>query len=110
MLGQDAVDARPSYFFTDQYDLSMEYTGDIAPAGYDQVIFRRYPDAAQLIVFWLSEQRVQAGMNINIWDVADDIERLVQSQHPADTDDLADPNIPLVSLLHWPAGQVLLSS
>jgi len=110
MLGQDAVDARPSYFFSDQYDLSMEYTGDIGPSGYDQVIFRRYPDSAQLIVFWLSEQRVQAGMNINIWDVADDIERLVQLPHPADTDDLADPDIPLASLLLRPAGPVLLSS
>jgi 3-phenylpropionate/trans-cinnamate dioxygenase ferredoxin reductase subunit len=110
MLGQDAVDARPSYFFSDQYDLSMEYTGDIGPSGYDQVIFRRYADSAQLIVFWLSEQRVQAGMNINIWDVADDIERLVQLPHPADTDDLADPDIPLASLLLRPAGPVLLSS
>jgi 3-phenylpropionate/trans-cinnamate dioxygenase ferredoxin reductase subunit len=109
MLGQDAVDPRPSYFFTDQYDLSMEYTGDIGPSGYDQVIFRRYPDSRQLIVFWLSEQRVQAGMNINIWDVADDVERLVQSPHPADTDDLADPGIPLASLLQRPAGPVLLS-
>ena len=99
MLGQDAVDARPSYFFTDQYDLSMEYTGDIGPSGYDQVIFRRYPDPRQLIVFWLQKQRVQAGMNINIWDVADDIERLVQSPHPAVTDDLADPGIPLDSVL-----------
>jgi 3-phenylpropionate/trans-cinnamate dioxygenase ferredoxin reductase subunit len=102
MLGQDAVDARPSYFFTDQYDLSMEYTGDIGPSGYDRVIFRRYPDPRQLIVFWLSEQRVQAGMNINIWDVADDIERLVKSPHPAITDDLADPGIPLDSVLWWP--------
>ena len=110
MLGHDAVDARPSYFFSDQYDLSMEYTGDIGPSGYDQVIFRRYAVPAQLIVFWLSEQRVQAGMNINIWDVADDIERLVQSPHPADTDDLADPDIPLASLLRRPAGPVLLSS
>jgi 3-phenylpropionate/trans-cinnamate dioxygenase ferredoxin reductase component len=109
MLGQDAVDARPSYFFTDQYDLSMEYTGDIGPSGYDQVIFRRYPDVRQLIVFWLSEQRVQAGMNLNIWDVADDIERLVQSSQPANTDDLADAGIPLASLLQRPAGPVLLS-
>jgi 3-phenylpropionate/trans-cinnamate dioxygenase ferredoxin reductase subunit len=109
MLRQDAVDARPSYFFTDQYDLSMEYTGDIGPSGYDQVIFRRYPDPRQLIVFWLSEQRIQAGMNINIWDVADDIERLVQSPHPANTDDLADPDIPLASVLQRPAGPVLLS-
>jgi 3-phenylpropionate/trans-cinnamate dioxygenase ferredoxin reductase component len=97
MLGQDAVDARPSYFFTDQYDLSMEYTGDIGPSGYDQVIFRRYSDPRQLIVFWLSEQRVQAGMNINIWDVADDIERLIESARPVNTDDLADPGIPLDS-------------
>jgi 3-phenylpropionate/trans-cinnamate dioxygenase ferredoxin reductase component len=99
MLGQAAVDARPSYFFTDQYDLSMEYTGDIGPSGYDQVIFRRHADPRQLIVFWLQKQRVQAGMNINIWDVADDIERLVQSPHPAITDDLADPGIPLDSVL-----------
>jgi 3-phenylpropionate/trans-cinnamate dioxygenase ferredoxin reductase component len=62
MLGQDAVDLRPSYFYTDQYDLSMEYTGDIGPAGYDRVIFRRYADSSQVIVFWLYEQRVQAGM------------------------------------------------
>ena len=67
MLDQDAVDVRPSYFFTDQYDLGMEYTGDIGPAGYDQVIFRRYPDSRQVIVFWLYERRIQAGMNINIW-------------------------------------------
>ena len=109
MLGQDAVDARPSYFFTDQYDLSMEYTGDIGPAGYDKVIFRRYPDSRQLIVFWLSERHVQAGMNINIWDVADDNERLVQSPHPANTDDLADPGIPLASLLQRSTGPALLS-
>ncbi|HET9563829.1 MAG TPA: FAD/NAD(P)-binding oxidoreductase, partial [Mycobacterium sp.] len=99
MLGQDAVDVRPSYFFTDQYDLSMEYTGDIGPAGYDRVIFRRYADSAQVIVFWLYEQRIRAGMNINIWDVADDIERLILSARPIDTDDLADSTIPLASLL-----------
>jgi 3-phenylpropionate/trans-cinnamate dioxygenase ferredoxin reductase component len=98
MLGQDAVDGRPSYFFTDQYDLSMEYTGDIGPAGYDRVIFRRHADS-EVIVFWLYEQRVQAGMNINIWDVAEDIERLVQSPRPINVDDLADPAIPLASLL-----------
>jgi 3-phenylpropionate/trans-cinnamate dioxygenase ferredoxin reductase subunit len=76
----------------------MEYTGDIGPAGYDRVVFRRYAEASQVIVFWLSEQRVQAGMNINVWDVAEDIERLVQSARPIDVDELADPAIPLASL------------
>jgi 3-phenylpropionate/trans-cinnamate dioxygenase ferredoxin reductase component len=98
MLGQNAVDLRPSYFYTDQYDLSMEYTGDIGPAGYDRVIFRRYAEPGQMIVFWLHEERVQAGMNINIWDVAEDIERLVQSARVINVDDLADPGIPLASL------------
>jgi 3-phenylpropionate/trans-cinnamate dioxygenase ferredoxin reductase component len=99
MLGQDAVDARPSYFFTDQYDLSMEYTGDIGPAGYDRVVFRRHADSRQVIVFWLYEQRIQAGMNINIWDVADDIERLILSARTINAADLADPAIPLANLL-----------
>jgi 3-phenylpropionate/trans-cinnamate dioxygenase ferredoxin reductase component len=98
MLGQDAIDLRPSYFYTDQYDLGMEYTGDIGPAGYDRVVFRRYADSSQVIVFWLHEQRVQAGMNINVWDVAEDIERLVQSARPINVDELADPDIPLASL------------
>jgi len=99
MLGQGAVDARPSYFFSDQYDLGMEYTGDIGPSGYDRVIFRRHADSRQVIVFWLHEQRVLTGMNINIWDVADDIERLVQSSRRVNVDDLANPGIPLASLL-----------
>ena len=98
MLGQDAVDARPSYFFTDQYDLGMEYTGDIGPAGYDQVIFRRYADSRQVIVFWLYEQRIQAGMNINIWDVADDIERLDQVSTPDQR-----RRISPIRLSRWPA-------
>ena len=98
MLDQDAVDVRPSYFFTDQYDLSMEYTGDIGPAGYDRVIFRRHADSNEMIVFWLYEQRIQAGMNINIWDVADDIERSIQSARPIKADDLGNPAIPLATL------------
>ena len=87
MLGQHAVDVRPSYFFTDQYDLSMEYTGDIGPAGYDQVDLPQVRGLQSGIVFWLYEQRIQAGMNINIWDVADDIERLILSARPINADD-----------------------
>jgi 3-phenylpropionate/trans-cinnamate dioxygenase ferredoxin reductase subunit len=99
MLGHDAVDARPSYFFSDQYALGMEYTGDIGPSGYDQVVFRRHADSGGLLVCWLQEQRVVAGMNINTWDVADDVERLVQSSRPVDMDDLADPDVPLARLV-----------
>jgi 3-phenylpropionate/trans-cinnamate dioxygenase ferredoxin reductase component len=98
MIGQDAVDARPSYFYSDQYDLGMEYTGDIGPSGYDEVVFRRHADTREVIVFWLREHRVQAGMNINVWDVAEDIERLIESANPVKTEDLGNPDIPLASL------------
>ena len=93
MLGDNPVDDRPSYFFSDQYDLGMEYTGDIGPTGYDQVVFRRHPDPDQLIVFWLRQHRVLAGMNVNVFDVADDIEKLVVSAPRLDPGDLADPAI-----------------
>jgi hypothetical protein len=52
-----------------------------------------------MIVFWLQEQRIQAGMNINIWDVAEDIERLILSPRRFNADALADPAVSLASLL-----------
>ena len=86
----------------------MEYTGDIGPSGYDQVTFRRHTDSRQQIVFWLHEHRVLAGMTINIWDVAGDIERLIQSAHPVNIDDLANAAVPLTSLFQRPANPSLL--
>ncbi|MCW2811999.1 MAG: putative ferredoxin reductase [Friedmanniella sp.] len=102
MLGQQATDTQPPYFFTDQYDLSMEYTGYVGPGSYDQVVFRHLT-AEQTIVFWLRERRVLAGMNVNVWDVADQISRLVRSRSQVDTAHLADPGRPL-SELGEPAG------
>jgi 3-phenylpropionate/trans-cinnamate dioxygenase ferredoxin reductase component len=99
MLGQPAVDDRPSYFFSDQYDLGMEYTGDIGPDGYDQVVFRRYPEPGEVIVFWLRQGQVLAGMNVNVWDVADQIEQLILAARPVDIAQLADPSAPLTSLI-----------
>jgi hypothetical protein len=72
------------------------WSATLRPQSDDRVIFRRHAESSQVIVFWLYEQRVQAGMNINIWDVAEDIEQLVQSARPINVDDLADPDIPPV--------------
>ena len=95
MLGQDAVYDRVPYFYTDQYDLCMEYAGYAAPGGYDQVIFRGDVGKREFIAFWLSGGRVVAGMNVNIWDVNDAIQALIRSGQPADPARLADPEIPL---------------
>jgi len=98
MLGQEAVHDRVPYFFTDQYDLGMEYTGYVEPDGYDEVVFRGDVAAREFIAFWLADGRVLAGMNVNVWDVTDPIRDLVRSGRPVDQAALSDPEVPLDSL------------
>jgi 3-phenylpropionate/trans-cinnamate dioxygenase ferredoxin reductase subunit len=104
MLGQDAVYDRLPYFFTDQYDLGMEYTGYVPAGGYDQVVFRGAPEDGEYIAFWLSGGRVLAGMNVNVWDVTDPIRALVTAARPVDTARLADPGVALTDLAPPAAG------
>ncbi|MGW8555339.1 NAD(P)/FAD-dependent oxidoreductase [Streptomyces tubercidicus] len=99
MLDQDVRYDRLPYFFTDQYDLGMEYTGYVEPEGYDQVVFRGDTDAREFIAFWLSGGRVLAGMNVNVWDVVEPIRALVTSGQAVDPERLADPDVPLTELL-----------
>lgn len=100
MLGrQDAVHDRVPYFFTDQYDLGMEYAGYVEPGGYDQVVFRGDVDGREFVAFWLDGGRVAAGMNVNIWDVNEHIQALVRAARPVDPGRLADPRVPLESLV-----------
>ncbi|MEU4697880.1 NAD(P)/FAD-dependent oxidoreductase [Nonomuraea dietziae] len=78
MLGQEVVYDRVPYFYTDQFDLGMEFSGDTR--GYDQVVIRG--EELEFIAYWLREGRVIAGMNVNVWDVVDDIQRLIRSGGP----------------------------
>ena len=102
MLGADAPDDRLPYFFTDQYDLGMEYTGHAAPGGYDDVVVRGDLAAREFVAFWLSEGRVLAGMNVNVWDVPEPLERLIRVGGPVETARLADPAIPLDDVARGP--------
>ncbi|MFG2196816.1 NAD(P)/FAD-dependent oxidoreductase [Streptomyces sp. NPDC048639] len=102
MLGQDVTYDRVPYFFTDQYDLGMEYTGYAEPSAYDQVVFRGRTDTREFIAFWLAENRVLAGMNVNVWDVTDPIRDLVTSGRTVDPNELADTDVPLTHLLKRP--------
>ncbi|WP_406446876.1 FAD-dependent oxidoreductase [Streptomyces sp. NBC_01613] len=100
MLGREAAYDRVPYFFSDQYDLGMEYAGYAEPGGYDQIVFRGDIDTREFIAFWLARGRVLAGMNVNIWDVTEPIQALVRSGQQVDTRKLADPQVPIDSLLH----------
>lgn len=100
MLGQDVSYDRVPYFFTDQYDLGMEFSGYAAPGTYQQVVCRGDVGKRQFIAFWLGDGgRVLAAMNVNVWDVTDPLQQLIRSRRPVDPDLLADPAVPLTSFL-----------
>ena len=98
MLGQDVAYDRVPYFYTDQYDLGMEYSGHVDPGGYDQVVFRGDVPGREFLAFWVGGGRVLAGMNVNIWDVNDKVAALVRSGKPVEAARLADPDVPLEAL------------
>jgi NADPH-dependent 2,4-dienoyl-CoA reductase/sulfur reductase-like enzyme len=97
MLGQDVVFDRVPYFYTDQYDLGMEYSGLGGPA--DTVICRGNPDDGAFIAFWVQDGRVTAGMNVNVWDVTGPIQELIRSRRQVQAARLADPDTPLDRLV-----------
>jgi NADPH-dependent 2,4-dienoyl-CoA reductase/sulfur reductase-like enzyme len=101
----EAYDPIP-YFFTDQYDLGCEYAGYVTPSQYDRVVFRGDPTvvdgtAPEFVAFWLSDDRVLAAMNVNVWDVQDELQRLVRAGFAGrrvDPEQLADPGVPLAEI------------
>jgi 3-phenylpropionate/trans-cinnamate dioxygenase ferredoxin reductase subunit len=99
MLGKEASYDRLPYFYTDQYDLGMEYTGYVPAGRTDDVVIRGDLASREYIAFWLVDGKVAAGMNVNVWDVTDDIKTLIRSGRPADRDRLADPSVPLTETL-----------
>ena len=98
MLGVRVVYDRLPYFYTDQYDLGMEYTGHAAPGGYDTVVVRGDLAKREFIALWTNAGRVVAGMNVNVWDVTSLIQDLIRGGQPVDLARLADPGIALDDL------------
>jgi NADPH-dependent 2,4-dienoyl-CoA reductase/sulfur reductase-like enzyme len=99
IVGQPASYQNLPYFYTDQYDLGMEYVG-FAPAGeYARVVVRGDVDKREFLAFWLSpDDTVLAAMNVNVWDVTDDFKKLIAGNQKVDVDKLADPDVPLTEV------------
>ena len=104
MLGQSAPYDRLPYFFSDQYDVGMEYTG--FARAWDRVVFRGDPATREFVSFWLVEDRVVAGMNVNVWDVTDSIKRLISERVVVDDRTLSDQDVPLEELGHAENGSL----
>jgi 3-phenylpropionate/trans-cinnamate dioxygenase ferredoxin reductase subunit len=93
MLGASVPFDRIPYFYSDQYDLGMEYTGVASPS--DSLVVRGSLADREFVAFWVADGRVVAGMNANTWDVAKPIERLVRSRRIVEVETLADPSVPI---------------
>ena len=98
MLGQPVRYDQVPYFYSDQYDLGMECAGLPSPGSYDQILYRGDPGTREFVAFWLSGGAVIAGMNVNVWDVNDDIQSLIRAARPIDPARLTNPDIPLTDL------------
>lgn len=98
MLGHDAVYDRVPYFYSDQYDLGMEYSGYVEPGDYDEVVFRGDVGKREFVAFWVKDRIVLAGMNVNIWDLTSAIQTLVSAHREVDTAKLADIEVPLTEV------------
>ena len=108
--GDDSFDPVP-FFFSDQYSatphVGLEYAGWSEPGGYDQVVFRGDPTVRprtdpQFLAFWVKDGRVLAGMNVNVWDVQEQIQELVRAGYAGKAVDLgrlADSSVPLERLV-----------
>ena len=97
MLGRTEPFERLPYFFSDQYDVGMEYSGLADPEA--RIVVRGDLAAREAVVFWLGDDgAVMAGMNINVWDVNEHVQALIRSRAAVDPDRLADQDVPLEGL------------
>ncbi|HZA82475.1 MAG TPA: FAD-dependent oxidoreductase, partial [Actinomycetes bacterium] len=108
MLGDPTAYARLPYFYSDQYDLGMEYSG--LATTWDQVVVRGDLATREFLAFWLQDRRAVAGMNANVWDVVEPIQDLIRGGRPVDPERLADPDIPLDEVTGERAGALARST
>ena len=97
MLGEPVSYERIPYFFSDQYEVGMEYSG--FATSWDEVVFRGDRDGGEFVAFWLRDSRVVAGMNVNVWDVNEHVQALIRSGQPVETAALTDLDTALESLV-----------
>jgi 3-phenylpropionate/trans-cinnamate dioxygenase ferredoxin reductase subunit len=92
-VGERGTYDRLPYFFSDQYELGMEYVGH--PEAGDQVVLRGDIESRELIADWHRDGLVIAPMHLNQWDVVNDLHAIVGSEERVDPARLADPDVPL---------------
>jgi len=97
MLGQSVIYDRVPYFFSDQYEVGMEYCG--YPVRWDRVVFRGDPASREFIAFWMADERLVGAMNVNVWEVNDALQSVIRAGGAVDEARLRDPDVPVEELV-----------
>lgn len=97
-LGMDRRYERLPYFFSDQYEMSMELTGFLEPGGYDDLVLRGDVPGLTFCAFWLQHGRVVAGLASGVQGAMPQIERLVRSRVEVRPDELRDTGTALADI------------
>jgi 3-phenylpropionate/trans-cinnamate dioxygenase ferredoxin reductase subunit len=95
MLGKDAVFDEIPYFYTDQFDLGMEYSGYPPLTVGATVVLRGDKAAREFVAFWVADGIVVAGMNLNVWDVNETVQKIIRSGKVVDLAKLTDTSVDL---------------
>jgi 3-phenylpropionate/trans-cinnamate dioxygenase ferredoxin reductase subunit len=100
MVGVPTPYDRVPYFFTDQFELGMEFVGHLDPRVAYKTVIRGDLASDSFVVFWLHDQAVAAAMHVNDWDSTAALRTLVETGAPAaNLELLADPHSDLAQLV-----------
>ena len=102
IVGKDVHYGPIPFFFSDQYDVGLEYAGHVPRDTEAEVVLRGDPKSNEFMAFWVvpegSGVRVLAGMHVNVWDTMDAVQALIRGRVAVDRARLADPGVALTDL------------
>ncbi|MDN5821726.1 MAG: FAD-dependent oxidoreductase [Brachybacterium sp.] len=86
MLGEQVSYDEVPFFFSDQYDVWMEYTGAVLPGA--ELVVHGDLDARRFVAFWMRGGQVTAAMNMGLKDVPDAVTPLIHGGEQVSDRDL----------------------
>ncbi len=98
ILGEHVDNDVLPYFFSDQYDLGLEYVGHVPHENQADVVVRGDFEGREFVAFWLQSERVLAALAVNVWDTVEPVKALIRSRVHLARARLADAGVPLEDL------------
>ena len=101
IAGGDAPHTRLPYFWSDQYDVKLEYRGHAS--GEDKAVWRGDRAGLKFSVFYLREGLIEAVLSMNDSNTNEVGGRLIEARRPVSESKLADTSADLAELVPAPA-------